>query len=200
MIKEDSTPYSNYEQINHSKIKIINSEDFTKSEIEVYQNRIINYAQEYVREAHKRGIYLINPIYRYKFSMYQKNLTKEYVGHCNDDDMIIYLRPDFHISTFLHELGHCDFGYSHLNDKKYLINNYSYKIMHWRFKDEAYHTNKEAILDHFFNPRNHYAIDSESGTTFHLIMELEIFFRKTYDKIASFMINKPKPKDHVAKN
>ena len=182
MIKEDSTPFKDYTYINHYKLTIINTEGFSEAEKLLFENQIISYADEYVREANARGIFMLNPIYRYKFSMKEVDLEKnKFIGHCNKDDNIIFLKPGFHIATFIHELGHCDFGYSHVSDNKFLIKNYSAKIMHWRFKNELYYQHKKEILDHFFDEAKHHDLYSHSGDFFHSLMEIEIFIRDAYN-------------------
>ena len=182
---EDSTPQTDLLSRNHSTLKMINTHKLNKQNINFARAKIELYSRRYIYEAKIRGINIVNPIFRYKFSFYEKDLGHRIVGYCSKDNNTIYLRKDFNFVDFLHELGHCDFGYSHLMDNSLIKGKHSKFIMNWRFDDKLNGdllSGKHAhLLDYFFNESYHHRIHSYTGSIHHHIMEAQVFIFDNYN-------------------
>lgn len=133
-------------------------------------------SEQYVAEARERNIYLQNPTDKYIFSFhyYGNEAIPNMIGHCNREANLIYLEENFQEQTFYHELGHCDFDYSHKEDERLVDIGYSPYVMSYNFNYDRYGLSGKEVLDVFFDFDQHTYLDTREGKKSHLKMNAQI--------------------------
>lgn len=140
--------------------------------IKEFQDRVINFPFTYQKESLKRNIKTELPFSQFVFKVGFHDLpnSKYYKGFCVQAQNIIYLEPNFSITTFFHELGHCDLGYSHKEDENVSKSGVSKYIMNWKYDPIYYNLSEDEVIDQFFDHRQHSHLNSTDGFQEHALM------------------------------
>lgn len=155
---------------------------FNNKEKEIFSNKIIKMSNIFVKEAKKRNVFIKNPYKKYKFGLLSEDF--HFDGHCVDN--IILLKKDFNKRVFFHELGHCEFKYSHSFDHQIeKIKNKEIKkvssIMSWvvsESQEKFISKNWNILLDDFFNQEKNNKIYSKKGILKHaeMITRIKLYY------------------------
>ena len=156
----------------YNKVKIYNYVPYSLPVLRNYASRVYQYSHQYMREAKIRGVEVNNPLKIYSFGIRDiaETWDKHTAGACYSRGNRIFLKNNFTESTFYHELGHCEFNYSHSPDINLVKKGHSTKIMTWYMNEHYYRYNRKALLDEFFKKSNHSHLKGLLGTLRHRIM------------------------------
>lgn len=164
--------------------------------VEDFKERIVEYSFEYQKYALERRIIRPLPFEKFIFKIGFDGLPKlpnngRYNGYCRSDINLIYLEPYFSIRTFFHELGHCDLGYSHKEDKLVVKNGKSKYLMNWYFNTDHYNMDLDTVLDNFFDHTKHNTLHSCRGHKSHQAMvKQEKEYKKKSKMLAKNVLGK----------
>jgi hypothetical protein len=122
-----------------------------------FNNKVAEYSNIVELEARKRGISISDLSDKYSFVMMGVDVNSDVVGRCLLEKKVISLEENFSFETFLHEVGHCEFNYSHVETdlNSFKENHFHNNIMDYSNKDsypsEYYTVKNPHLLDTFFN-------------------------------------------------
>lgn len=158
---------------------------YSPYEIDRHMQRIEWAVDEFREEANLRKINVENPMKKFTFSMRAPVIKNvKITGFCWVKEKKIFLKIGFTPSTLFHELGHCEFNYSHRFDSNVAYNKKSKYIMNWSFNTSSYVFDKKVVLDDFFNKKKHRKLGTVQGKEEHQAM-LELIETKKQAKAST---------------
>ena len=173
----NQTPTEETIKVAQRTVRLHDMDEFTKQQKFNFALKIVVMTYKFEEDAKKRNVPLSNILKEYSFSLKDKEEARQYGGLCDSENNRIYFREEFTESTFYHELGHCELGYSHIGHKDLFIKGKSPLIMSWYTDEDVLTNNREKTLDQFFLSE-HKDIHSNAGTWEHYKMLAQIRLHK----------------------